>query len=367
MKKVLCIVSAMNAGGAETFLMKIYRSLDRTRYQMDFCVNAEQEGVYDREIEALGGRIFRVTPKSKGPIKSFIQTKNLVKREKYQYVMRVNQHSLAALDLLAARMGGAKHLILRSSNSRSVGTLQTVLHYLFRFLPRMVPTVKIAPSTEAAEYTFGKGCVTKNKVTLLKNGLDTEKFRFSAEARHSYRAELGVENRLVVGHVGRFDGQKNHGFLLEVFAKIKQLREDAVLILVGDGKDRQEMSQKAKDLGVADSVQFLGVRSDVPELLSAMDVFVFPSLYEGMPNTVLEAQTSGLPCVVSDTITGEAKVTELVHFLSLNQGPDAWAELAIAADENRCVDREAVYQEMRHAGYDAADTGRQFVALVFDD
>ena len=347
--------------------MKTYRSLDRTRYQMDFCVNVEQEGVYDREIEALGGRIFRVTPKSTGPIKSFMQTKNLVKREKYQYVMRVNQHSLAALDLLAARMGGAKHLIMRSSNSQSVGTLQTVLHYLFRFLPGMVPTVKIAPSTEAAEYTFGKGCVAKKKVTLLKNGLDTEKFRFSAEARHSYRAELGVENRMVVGHVGRFDGQKNHGFLLDVFAKIKQLREDAVLILVGDGNLRQEISQKAQTLGLADSVQFLGIRSDVPEILSAMDVFVFPSLYEGMPNTILEAQTSGLPCIISDTITGEAKVTELVQFLSLNQGQDAWAEFAIAADKNRCIDREAVHQEMRRSGYDTADTSRHFIKLVFGD
>lgn len=366
MKRVLCIVSAMNAGGAETFLMKVYRSLDRSRYQLDFCVNVPEAGVYDEEIRSLGGRIYRVVQKSEDPVRSFLQTRDLVKAEKYDYVMRVNEHALSTLDLLAARLGGAKHLIMRSSNSRSPGKLHTALHHLFRFLPKAVPTVKLAPSTEAAEYTFGKGCVARGKVSLLKNGLDTDKFRFCEEVRQAYREKLDIADRLVVGHVGRFDEQKNHGFLLEVFARVKQLREDAVLLLVGDGKLREEIARKAETLGIADSVRFLGIRSDVPQLLSAMDVFLFPSLYEGMPNTVLEAQTSGLPCIVSDTVTEEAGVTELVSFLSLGDSPEHWAQQVVAHCKAQTAHRAAAALWMRQEGYNIVDTSHRFVELVFD-
>src|SRR5690554_1381472 len=155
-KRLLCIVGEMSAGGAETFLMKVYRALDKTRYQIDFLVFSEEEGFYEKEIKSMGGKVFHSVPKTKGIINFFKTIKEIIKLEGYNYVMRISQHSLSTLDLVAARFGGAKTLIYRSSNSGTGGgRISLVLHLLFKWLPKTVPTVKIAPSTEAAEFVFG--------------------------------------------------------------------------------------------------------------------------------------------------------------------------------------------------------------------
>mgnify|MGYP001624405131 CR=1 FL=1 len=167
-KRILCIVGSMNAGGAETFLMKIYRNLDRTKYQMDFCVSIDSPGVYDEEIYSLGGKIVHTSPKSKGFIKSFNSIKNIVKTNKYKYVMRVSQHSLSGLELLAAKLGGARVTIFRSSNTQTGGgKLNRILHSICLPLTMLVPEIKIAPSTEAAEFMFGKNCVKKGRANIV--------------------------------------------------------------------------------------------------------------------------------------------------------------------------------------------------------
>ena len=361
MERLLCIVSVMNAGGAETFLMKMLRRIDRERYMMDFCVNAE-ENFYREEIEALGGKIHVIPAKSKHPIGSFLALRRLVKREGYDRVIRVNEHSLSTLDLIAAKCGGAKHLAMRSSNASSPTRLSRLLHRLFFFLPRMIPTVKFAPSTEAAEYTFGKGCVKKGRASLLHNGVDLSVYRYDDTARRDVRCELSLEGKTVVGHVGRFTGQKNHGFLLRVFKEMRENCPDAVLLLVGKGEKEQEIRETAERLGIADAVILTGVRSDVPRVLSAMDVFVFPSLYEGMPNTVIEAQATGLPCVIADTITAEADVTGIVTYRSLSDAPALWAETALRVSRApRCDTSE----QMRRAGYDTDGVVQEFTRLAF--
>ena len=361
MKRLLCIVSAMNAGGAETFLMKMLRMIDREHYMMDFCVNSE-ENFYREEIASLGGKIHVIPAKSKNPIGSFLALKRLVRREGYDYVIRVNEHSLSTLDLLAAKCGGAKHLVMRSSNASSPSRLSRILHKLFFFLPRLIPTVKIAPSTEAAEYTFGKGCVRKGKASLLHNGVDLSVYRYDEAARTEVRRELSLEGKLVVGHVGRFSEQKNHLFLLRVFAEIYQKRPDAVLLLVGKGEKEAEIRLEADRLGITDAVVMTGVRSDVPRVLSAMDIFVFPSLYEGMPNTVIEAQATGLPCVIADTITPEANVTGIVTYRSLGDSPEAWANTALSV----CSPIRAQTEDaMRTEEYDTDSVVRRFTELVF--
>ena len=217
-KRMLCIVGMMSADGAETFLMKIMRNLDRSKYQMDYCVTTYEDGYYDKEIKALGGKVFRVPPKTKGPFKNFNEIRKLVKRENYRYVMRVSQHSLSAMELLAAKMGGAKVLVYRSSNSNTCGgRLNTLLHKMCKFLSICIPNVKIAPSSEAAEFMFGKRLTEKGDVLLLPNALNIETYQYNEKIRKNLRRELGVENSFVVGHVGRFTEQKNHAFLLEIF------------------------------------------------------------------------------------------------------------------------------------------------------
>ena len=331
MKRLLCIVSSMDRGGAETFLMKIYRCLDRTKYQMDFCVSKSKQGFYDEEIKAMGGKIFVVPQKSKNPFKSFFAIKNIVKENGYVSVLRTSQQSLATLDLLAAKCGGAKKLIYRSSNANITGgVIKRVLNRIFSFLPKIVPNVKVAPSTEAAEFVFGKNSVKKGKVTILPNGLDYDKFKMDFAIRKKIRNDIGMDNKIIFGHVGRFNKQKNHDFVIEIFKEISKRIENAKLLLIGEGELETEIKEKIRDLKLAESVVVLEPQANINEYLMAFDVMIFPSFFEGMPNVIIEAQATGLRCVLSDKITREAEITKLLTYVSLNENANKWANILLS-------------------------------------
>lgn len=365
MKRLLCIVGGMNAGGAETFLMKLYRNIDRNKYQMDFCVSKQEKGFYDDEITAMGGRIIHTIAKSKNPFASFKSLYTIIKENEYDYVMRVSQHSLSALELVIAKMAGAKVLVFRSSNSKTMkGGLEGILHKAFMFLPRIVPTVKIAPSIPAAEFMFGKNAVKKEKVIYLNNGIPIEKFLFNESSRKNIRSELGLSDNFLIGHIGRFCVQKNHEKLIDIFFNVRQKREDAHLILVGEGELELDIKRKVEEMGIKDRVHFLGVRRDIPELLSAMDVFVFPSLYEGMPNTVIEAQANGIHCVIADTITQEVKITNNVTMLSLDEDMKIWVDCILK--ENSRVKSTENQEKLFSQGYDISNVTEVFIKSVFE-
>ena len=214
MKRLLCIVSIMDAGGAETFLMKLYRNIDREKYQMDFAVSSNQEGIYNKEIESLGGRVFFIGTKLDGAFKNAINLYKLIKREKYDYVLKTSHLSVAAIDLLVAKLTGVKVRVYRSSNSNATSstTIEKISQKVFSFLPRVFANVKIAPSTEAAEYVFGKDCVRKGKAEIIKNGLDLNTYCFNEIGREKIREEFSISDKFVVGHIGRFNKQKNLNF-----------------------------------------------------------------------------------------------------------------------------------------------------------
>lgn len=355
----------MNAGGAETFLMKIYRAIDKDRYQMDFYIMSEDKGYYEDEIRSLEGKIYHSIPKSKNFFKAFITLMKTVKKEKYKYVFRASQHSLAALDLLAAKLGGAKILVQRSTNSDSSNRISRILHKIFQPLSILLPNVKIAPSTKAAEYTFGKRCVKNNKVTIINNAIPTEDFTFDLRRRDKIRRELQIENKFVVGHVGRFSQQKNHSFLIDVFLDIYKKNNNSVLVLVGEGELENEIKEKIEAYNLTNNVVFTGVRSDIPDLMMAMDVFVFPSFYEGMPNVVIEAQATGLPCIISDSITQEVAISELVTFLSIKDSPGKWANKSLNYRDN--FERKNMKLCIVESGYDIEDVTRKFAKVVFEN
>jgi glycosyltransferase involved in cell wall biosynthesis len=366
-KRLLCILSSMDAGGAETFLMKVYRAFDKQKYQMDFCVsNSGAEGFYDKEILSMGGKIHRSVTKTKKPIRSFISIMNIVKKNKYDRVLRVSQHSLSSLDLLAAKLGGARRLIYRSSNSNIAGgKINRLLHWLFKWLPKFVPTIKMAPSTEAAEFVFGKRDVRKGKVVIFKNAIALDHFLFNQSIRTQTRKEFKIQNKLVLGHIGRFSYQKNHKFLIDIFNEVCKIHPDAVLMLVGKGELEEDIKRQIKNYGLIDKVIFTGIRSDVANLLMAMDLFVFPSFFEGMPNVVIEAQATGLPCLISNQITREANITGLVNYLSITEHPKLWAEKIIILSKN--VNRNIDYsQQFQKNGYDINLEIEKFIKLIFE-
>ena len=359
-------MSSMNAGGAETFLMKQYRLIDREKYQLDFCVNVQERGFYDDEIEALGGKIYRIAPKSQNFKKSLKDLENIVKENGYENVLVSSVNPGTALELLAAKRGGAKRLIYRSSNSSVDGGFkQKLLHHTVGRLAHTVPTVKIAPSVLAAEYCFGKGCVANGKANILNNGIDTSFYRYSDEKRQNTRAELGLsDDEFAVIHIGRFAKAKNHSFLLEIFAEIIKRNLKAKLFLIGAGELEAEIRKKAAELSLSDKIFFLGIRKDVPNLLAAGDVFIFPSFYEGMPNTVIEAQALSLHCVIADTITPDAEKTGVVEYLPLGN-PKQWADAALKyADGYLRQDMSAIYKAKK---YDTESTAEEFIKYCFGE
>ena len=362
MKRLLCIVGGMNAGGAETFLMKVYRALDKSQYQMDFAVAIKDKGFYDDEILSMGGKIFHIVPKSEGFLKNFFDIKRIVKENDYKSVLRTSQHSLSALELLAARLGGAKKTIFRSSNSSTTTGkgLDLLLHKMCKFMPRLFAKIRIAPSIQAAEFMFGKDSVKKGLAQIIPNGIDLAYYKYDDDSRCKIRDEFGLKDCFVVGHVGRFNQQKNHKFLIDVFYELQKKREDARLLLVGEGELEAEIRRQCDSLGIIKKVVFAGVRTDMPALYSAMDVFVFPSLYEGMPNAVIEAQACGLPCIVADTVTREANVTGNVKYLSLNESFYTWTN-NLVFKHNR---NERVYEDLAKNGYDILNSIKNLTEYI---
>ena len=365
MKRLLCIISNMNSGGAETFLMKVYRKLDREKYQIDFCLNVKEECFYSKEIRALGGKIFFIPSKSENRKEFKKRLFELVKSEGYEYVLRITSNAMGFMDVAIAKKAGAKICSVRSSNS-SDGSCFAVklLHYIGRILYGKCVDVKFAPSKLAAKYTFGKRAFENKEVFILNNALDLSIYKFYPEERKRIREELGIADRVVVGHVGRFMKQKNHEFLLDVFYEMKKQNEKAKLLLVGGNGDLEsQIRQKVADLGLEKEVIFVGIRSDIPQLMSAMDVLVMPSLYEGMPNVVIEAQSTGLPCVISDTITKESNITGLVKYLPLSE-PRIWAQEAFSSADGQRMD---IAQKFLDSHYDIDSTVANFVKLVYGE
>lgn len=360
MKRLLCIISSLSAGGAETFLMKISRSLPADEYQMDFIVS-DENGCYTQEVLDRGGRIFAIPQRTKDFVGAFSGIRKVVRDNGYTTVLKLGENSLAAADLIAARLGGARVLALRSCNAPTqLSWKQRCIHRGLMPLLNRMATVKLAPSDLAAEYMFGNRAVRK-EVCLLHNGVDLNVFHYDETGRQQIRREFHLEDRLVVGHIGRFHKQKNHEFLLEVFREIRKMRQDAVLLLVGIGELEDSIRQQVKEKGLEDAVIFAGQRFDIPQILSAMDVFVFPSFHEGMPNTVIEAQSTGLPCVIADTITKEADITGLVTYLTLSESPEYWASVALsAADAPR---RDTSSDFVAH-GYDIQSVSSKLLGLL---
>ncbi len=364
MKRLLCILSSMNTGGAETFLMKIYRHLDKSKYQMDFCLNSEGN-YYEEEIKKMGGKIFVIPSKSENVKEFKKQLHNVVKNNNYDYVMRITSTAMGFMDLKIAKKAGASVCVVRSSNASDGGGLAYIIHRLGRFLYQKYVDVKIAPSDLAAKYTFGDKAYNNGDVNILHNAVDLNIFNYDVEGRKQIREEFKInDNVKIIGHVGRFMEQKNHDFLIEVFKDIHIKNPNTVLMLVGNGVLENQIKEQISQLKLNDSVIFAGVRSDIPQILSAMDVFLFPSFFEGMPNTVIEAQACGLPCVISDAITKEADITGLVDYVSLNESAEFWADKVVEKFDVEHSDQREAFEKNR---YDIDSSVKDFIKFIFKE
>ena len=348
MKRILHIVGGMYPGGLENFIMNIYRNMDRSKVQFDVIVHSIRDGDYTKEIEALGGKVYLAPRKSKHPIGNFLAIKKIVKENGYQVVVRHSDNAFPVLDLMAAKMGGAKRRIYQShsSDSSHVG-----LHKFFRMFMGSVITDRFACSENAGRWMYGS-----RDYKIVKNAIDVDKYLYDAKVRERVRGEWQMENCVVYSHVGIYMPAKNHKFLVDFFAEIVKRQSNAKLLLIGEGDLRAEIEQQVREKKLEGNVILTGIRSDVPDLLQMTDVFLFPSVYEGLPLSVIEAQAAGLPCLISDRITEEVAVTHQVVRMSLEEPAEQWAETAIDLSKKpRETNMTEVREMIGKAGYDVKE------------
>jgi glycosyltransferase involved in cell wall biosynthesis len=351
--RVLQVFSRMDRGGAESMIMNYYRKIDKTKLQFDFLVHTNERCAFDEEIELLGGRIYHLPKYS---IKNHFDYKNKIRTFLYSHpehkIIHGHYFTISAIYLKIAK----KMDRICIAHSHTALNEVSVKHLIFKLLIaplRYLADYKLACSKLAGKWMFGSN---NNKVIILKNAIDVNKFVFDKIVRNNLRKEFKIEDKFVVGHIGRFFHPKNHNFLIQIFQKITLINDDAVLLLVGDGELREQIENKVQKLGLKDKVIFTGVRTDIPELLQAMDVFLLPSFYEGLPVTLVEAQAAGLKVFASDTITTEIAITDNITFLSLQKSTEFWAEKINNA--NVGYERKGIKKEIIDAGYDVEDSAK---------
>lgn len=341
MERILQVVTYMGRGGIETMLMNYYRHMDRTRVQFDFLVHRDFRADFDDEIEALGGRIYRIPPMNPASGSYRKALADFFREHPYR-VVHCHLNYMSGIVLAAAKKAGVPIRIAHAHTASMAPGWKQAVRQLCKYLIPAAATHCFACSAGAGSAIFGK-----QKVSVLANAIDASIFTPDSNLRGEVRSELGLGDALAVMHVGRMVYAKNHAFLLDMFQALLRTEPTARLVMIGDGELRSEIEARAADLPEG-SLLLLGTRMDIPRLLQAADVFAFPSHFEGLPVTMIEAQAAGLPCVKSDTITDECVVTNLVTSLPITD-PALWAEEIL---KKRGTPRTHRLAEIRAAGYD---------------
>lgn len=381
--RVLHVLGGVGLGGAESRIMDLYREMDRDRIQFDFLIHSEamnhihseamnhihseakgryfaEAGIdkwcgrkpefYDEEILRLGGHIY-VLPKFK--VYNYFAYKKAVRsffRRHHEFrVVQGHMTSTAGIYLPVAKRCGVPVTVAHSRNAGVEKGLKGLATKFFRRGLAKKADHCFACSALAGEDVFGQAAVRQDRVKIIHNAIDVERFAYDPQKRERIRGQLGLDGKLVLGHVGRFNYQKNHPYLIDVFAALCALREDTVLLLLGEGPDQEKIREKCRMLGIEDKVRFLGNQRRPEAYYQAMDLFVLPSFFEGLPGVLVEAQAAGLKCFVSDTVTREAQAAELVIWLGIGQPADVWAKRIQA---EAVYERRNTCQAMREAGFD---------------
>lgn len=328
MIRVLQVVNDMHRAGLETMLMNYYRNVDKNEIQFDFLTHRPEKSDYDDEILSMGGKIYyapRLYPQNYR--KYFKYMKQLFEQHPEYNIVHSHIDSMSYLPLLAAKKAGVPIRIAHSHNTSIDRDFKYLLKQFFRSKITSVANYYCACGNEAGKFLF-KGKETK----LIPNAIEVDRFVFDREIRIKKREELGLKSEFVLGHVGRLSYQKNHKFLIDIFSELNKKNKNTVLLLIGVGEKEQEIKEQINTLELNDSVRFLGNRSDVNELFMAMDVFVMPSLFEGVPVTGIEAQFSELPCVFSTKVPKEVSFTDKCKFIGLGDGVEKWVEAILETD-----------------------------------
>lgn len=359
MIRVLQVVTYMGRGGLETMLMNYYRNIDRDKVQFDFLTHRDERWDYDDEIESLGGKIYHL-PKLNPFSKNYLNALDKFFKEHKEYqIVHCHQDCLSGVVLKVAKKNGVKLTIAHSHSTSQDKNLRYILKILEK---KKIP--KYADKLFACGKEAGRWMFNTDNFDILNNAIDTDLYTYNKEKSCKLKRELGIEGKFVVGNVGRLYYPKNHKFIVDIFNEIQKIRNDSVLLLVGEGSLRQSIEEKIEYLGIKDKVIMTGVRDDVNDLMQVMDVFLFPSLYEGLGIALIEAQAAGLKCVISNTIPKEGVLTNDVTSISLNQSPKVWANEILKYQEYKRANNKEI---IKKANYDIKNNAKKLEQFYIEN
>jgi len=362
---VLHVVGRLDIGGAESRIMDLYRNIDREKVQFHFVQHTKDRCAFEEEVEHLGGKVYHVP---RFNVKNYFSYKKAWKElfQAHPEIKVVQGHmtSTAAIYLPIAKKAGVEITI---AHARSAGVDPGIKGHLTRFLRRNLYKkcdYRFTCSEMAGEAVFGDQNLSSKKATFIPNAIEVDKFKFNKETRDKIRYELGVSDKFIIGHVGRFSHMKNHRFMLQILEQCIKIEKEkklpeCVLMFLGDGELKEEIMEQAVAMGISSRVLFMGNRRDVYRYYQAMDYFLLPSLYEGLPGTAIEAQASGLPGIMSDTVTSEAVVTDLLQMRSIKEDAALWAEEIMKRNWELPEDRISYAEVVKQASFDVKEQARK--------
>ena len=368
MKKILHYVGCMHRGGMETFIMNLFYHIDRKEIMFDFAIHGSDVGDFQEEIRTLGGKWYFFPKMRKNPIKYRMVWRKFWKNHAQEYcAFHFHTNSLANIIAIeeASRAGIPIRIIHSHSSMSNKGKLQWLNDFLHNLHKKNIPelaTHLFACSDKAATWLFGDWKRGSLPVIQINNGIDIEKFHYDQAIRDDLRKSLNLDGTKVIGHVGAFLPVKNHKFIVEVMEKAYEMDSSIRCVFIGQGCLFEDIKNLVASKKLNDVILFLGVQNNVHEWLSAMDVFIMPSLYEGLPVSLIEVQANGLPAIVSDTITDSVKLQKNMYYKSLSDGPTAWAKELIKVINNQC--RSCNSDCVSLGGFDINDTAKIYENII---
>ena len=358
--RVLHVVTQMNRGGLETMIMNYYRNIDRSIIQFDFLTHRpeNEKKDYDDEIKALGGKIYHIPRLNPFSIKYQSELDSFFKNHKEYKVIHVHQDCMSSVVLKAARKNGVEIRIAHSHSSNQDKGIKYIIKAIYKKNIKKEATMLFACGQQAGKWMFGT-----DDFKVLPNAIDAKRYSYDKNKREANRNQLGVGDSFVIGHVGRFSKVKNHKFLIAILSELKKIDDNVKLVLVGEGEERERIQHMVENKGLGNNVIFTGIKSNVNEIMQAFDVFVFPSLYEGLPLTMVEAQAAGLPCFISDRVPSDCKITENVYRISLNENAKKWADKIYSLKDFK---RKDTYSEIVNANFDIVQNAKYLQKIYIE-
>lgn len=345
MKKILYVGMTESLGGIESFVVNFWRNFDKSKISIDF-LKLSNNIYFEDEIITGGSKVFRIENRRENPFKHMTQMFGFLKKHPEYEIVHFHLLSASNIEpIIIVKLLGRKVVVHSHSQWKGTNKLSNMLHKINRPILNLIADKKLACSTEAGQWMYGK-----QKYEIIKNAIDTKKYKFDMNVRNKVRDEFNFKDEFVIGNVGRLVSVKNQEFLIDLFKRIYEKDINTKLIIVGEGELRPQLEKKISQYKLENNIILTGLRNDVNELMQGMDIFILPSHFEGLPLVAIEAQASGLPCIISENVSSEACIIKNSERISLEDGIEIWSERILRLKDN--IDRLGSDKDIREAGYD---------------